>query len=77
MPKKDQLELNIFNFKFDEIGPVMDSVKQKTTLTFVINNQVEIDNGMVLKLEEKNINLLHVRKFVQLYKLVRYSINFS
>lgn len=76
MPKKDQLELNIFNFKFDELLPVMEKAK-KSTLTFVINNQVDLDEGIVLKLEEKNINLLHVRKFIQLYKLIRYSINFS
>ena len=76
MPKKDQLELNIFHFKFDEFASVLDNVK-KSSLTFVINDQMQLDDRTMLKLEEKKISILHVRKFIRLYKLVKYSINFD
>lgn len=74
MPKKDQLEVNIFDFKFDEFDHVMANVKVR--LTFVINDQIDLDEYTVLKLAQK-INILHVRKFIYVYKMVRYSLNFE
>ncbi|KAI2807653.1 hypothetical protein BLOT_005591 [Blomia tropicalis] len=74
MPKKDQLEVNIFDFKFDEFDHVMANVKVR--LTFVINDQIDLDEYTVLKLAQK-INILHVRKFIYAYKMVRYSLNFE
>lgn len=75
MPKKDLLELNIFSFKFDDFVKVL-SYCNKSTLIFVIDKQVELDDNVTLKLEEKNIDLIHVRKFIQLYRLIRYSLLF-
>lgn len=75
MPKKDGLELNIFEFKFEDFVKILQLVK-KTSLMFMINQEVELDDTVILKLEDKNINFAHVRKFIELYRLIRYSLLF-
>lgn len=78
MPKKSNLELDIFRLKFELYAEALAAWKSRPTraLVFVLNDEIELDDNLILVLAEKNIDVAHVRKFIELYKIVQYAMNF-
>lgn len=74
MPKKDGIEVNISDFNFDQYERVLDICK-RIKLIFVVKNEIELDESTLLLVDGDDTDLVHVRKFIQLYRIVHYSLN--
>lgn len=74
MPKKDLLELDISEFRFDDYDEILERCRT-TSLLFIINNEIDLDDYIKLYLvNEKQYDHVFLRKFIQCYRLTSYSL---
>lgn len=74
MPKKDLLELDISEFRFDDYNEILERCRT-TSLLFIINNEIDLDDYIKLYLtNEKQYDHVFLRKFIQCYRLTSYSL---
>ncbi|KAF7492739.1 hypothetical protein SSS_02885 [Sarcoptes scabiei] len=74
MPKKDQLELNIQDFRLNDFDEILGQY-QTASLLFIINNEIDLEDNLKISLnKDRHYDQVFLRKFIHLYRLISYSL---